>query len=127
MGRETRPVSFEGVPVPLVLIPPLMVRPYVYDLRPDHSFVRTLRNAGFDVFVMDFGVPDEDDLHTSLEDYVTGYIPACIDHALAAAGAKHVSLLGYSFGGIFALLHSGPLRDARGPNILTVGAPVDFG
>jgi polyhydroxyalkanoate synthase len=127
IGTETLPVSFDRLPVPLVLIPPLMVRPYVYDLRPDHSFVRTLRNAGFDVFVIDFGVPDEEDVHTSLEDYVTGYIPECIDHALAAAGAKQVSLLGYSFGGIFALLHCGTLRDDRVRNIVTVGAPVDFG
>jgi hypothetical protein len=37
-----------------------MVRPYVYDLRPEHSFVRTLRRAGYDVFMLDFGVPDDD-------------------------------------------------------------------
>ncbi len=127
IGTETLPVSFDRRPVPLVLIPPLMVRPYVYDLRPDHSFVRALRNARFDVFVIDFGVPDEADVHTSLETYVLDYIPTCIDEALKASGARQVSILGYSFGGIFALLHCGTHRDDRVKNIVTIGAPVDFG
>ncbi len=126
LGTETYQVGFERLPVPVVLIPPLMVRPYVYDLRPDHSFVRTLRNAGFDVFVVDFGVPDRRDRHTRLEDYVLDWIPRSIDEALRAAGAKHVSLLGYSFGGIFALLHAGTHRDDRVKNLVTIGAPVDF-
>ncbi|HEX3595116.1 MAG TPA: alpha/beta fold hydrolase [Polyangiaceae bacterium] len=127
IGTETLTVSFDRLAVPLVLIPPLMVRPYVYDLRPDHSLVRTLRNACFDVFVIDFGVPDEADLHTDLDTYVLDYIPTCIDQALRASGAKQVSVLGYSFGGIFALLHCGTHRDERVKNIVTVGAPVDFG
>ncbi len=127
IGTETLTVSFERLPVPLVLIPPLMVRPYVYDLRPDHSFARALRNARFDVFVIDFGIPDETDLHVSLETYVLDYIPTCIDEALRASGREQVSLLGYSFGGIFALLHSGTHRDQRVKNIVTIGAPVDFG
>jgi class III poly(R)-hydroxyalkanoic acid synthase PhaC subunit len=127
IGTETLPVSFDRRPVPLVLIPPLMVRPYVYDLRPDHSFVRALRNARFDVFVIDFGVPDQADVHTTLSTYVLDYIPTCIDEALKASGARQVSILGYSFGGIFALLHSGTHRDDRVKNIVTIGAPVDFG
>lgn len=126
LGTETYRVTYERLPVPLILIPPLMVRPYVYDLRPEHSFVRTLRNAKFDVFVIDFGVPDRADRETRLDDYVLDYIPRCIDEAIRISGARHVSLLGYSFGGIFTLLHCGTHRDDRVKNVVTVGAPVDF-
>lgn len=126
LGTETIRVTYERLRVPVVIIPPLMVRPYVYDLRPEHSFVRTLRNAKFDVFIVDFGVPDRADLNTRLEDYVLDYVPRCIDEAIKASGARHVSLLGYSFGGIFTLLHCGTHRDARVKNIVTIGAPVDF-
>src|SRR5687767_13182624 len=38
-------------PVPILLVPPLMVRPYIYDLRPEHSLVKHLRRAGFDVYL----------------------------------------------------------------------------
>lgn len=126
LGREIYPVPYERLPVPVVIVPPLMVRPYVYDLRPDHSFVRTLRNAHFDVFVIDFGVPDRADLHTRLEDYVLDWIPTCVDEALKASGAKQVSLLGYSFGGVFTLLHAGTHQDERVKNLVTIGAPIDF-
>ena len=126
LGTETHHVSYDRLPVPVVLVPPLMVRPYVYDLRPEHSFVRTLRTARFDVFVIDFGVPDRADLDTRLDDYVLDYIPRCIDEAIKASGARQVSLIGYSFGGIFTLLHCGTHRDDRVRNIVTIGAPIDF-
>lgn len=126
LGSEVHRVSFERQPVPLMLIPPLMVRPYVYDLRPEHSMVRTLRNAGFDVFVVDFGVPDRQDEQVRLDDYVLDWVPACIDAALAASGAREVTLAGYCMGGIFCLMHAATHRDSRVKNIVTIGAPVNF-
>lgn len=116
----------QPIATPVLLIPPLMVRPYVYDLRPEHSLVRTLRNAGFDVFVVDFGVPDEEDADIRLDDYVVDYLPKCIDRALEVSGAPQLSLLGYCMGGIFALLHVATYADARVRNLVTIGAPVDF-
>jgi polyhydroxyalkanoate synthase subunit PhaC len=112
--------------VPLLVIPPLMVRPYVYDLRPEHSMLRTLRNAGFDVFVVDFGVPDRADEGLRLDDYVLDFVPACVDAALAASGARELALVGYCMGGIFALLHAATWDDPRVHSIVTIGAPVDF-
>lgn len=126
LGTETHSVTYERLPVPVVIIPPLMVRPYVYDLRPEHSYVRTLRNAHFDVFVIDFGVPDRSDMSMRLEDYVLDWIPTCIEEVTKASGARRLSLLGYSFGGVFALLHAGTHKDPRVKNIVTIGAPVDF-
>ncbi|MBK7580395.1 MAG: alpha/beta fold hydrolase [Myxococcales bacterium] len=126
LGPDVHRVSFERHATPILLIPPLMVRPYVYDLRPEHSMVRTLRNAGFDVFVVDFGVPDRDDEQVRLDDYVLDYVPACVEAALAASGAKQVSLAGYCMGGIFCLIHAATHQDARVANLVTIGAPVNF-
>jgi polyhydroxyalkanoate synthase len=113
-------------PVPILLIPPLMVRPYVYDLRPEHSMIRALRNAGLDVFVVDFGVPDHADEGLRLDDYVLDFIPACIDKALEAAKKPEITLSGYCMGGIFALLHVATFQDPRVRNIVTIGAPINF-
>jgi polyhydroxyalkanoate synthase len=113
-------------PTPILLVPPLMVRPYIFDLRPDHSFVRTLRNAGFEVYLADFGVPDDDDREVRLDDYVLDYVPAMIDAAIAHSGRPQLNLVGYCMGGIFAMLHVATHGDPRIKNLVTIGSPVAF-
>jgi polyhydroxyalkanoate synthase subunit PhaC len=126
LGTERLIERLPRHPTPVVLVPPLMVRPYIFDLRPDHSMVRALRNAGLDVYVVDFGVPDAADEHVRLDDYVLEYLPTCIDQALAHSGAREVSLVGYCMGGIFSLLHVATHRDERIKNLVTIGSPIAF-
>ncbi len=45
--REGGPIH----PVPVLIIPPLMVKPDIYDLRPGHSFVEFMLKEGYDVEV----------------------------------------------------------------------------
>jgi polyhydroxyalkanoate synthase len=127
LGHDVyREALVDRLSTPVLVIPPLMVRPYVYDLRPEHSMLRTLRNAGLDVFFVDFGVPDESDEQVRLDDYVLDFVPHCVQAALDAAGAERLSMVGYCMGGIFALLHVATHRDQRIANVVTIGAPVDF-
>ena len=44
-------------PIPLLLIFALMNRPYILDLRPGHSFVEFMVSQGYDVYLLDWGVP----------------------------------------------------------------------
>lgn len=110
----------------LVLIPPLMVKPYIYDLSPGHSLVRAACNAGFDTFVVDFGVPDRRDRAVRLDDYVLDYVPACLDAALQASGRDRLGVLGYCMGGLFGLIHVGTHRDERVQALVTIASPVNF-
>src|SRR3954469_25220884 len=71
---------------PVLLVPPLMVRPYIYDLRRGASFAQTLLDAGLDTYLVDFGVPDEDDREVRLDDYVTDFLPACVEAACRESG-----------------------------------------
>jgi poly(3-hydroxyalkanoate) synthetase len=91
---------------PLFIVFSLVSRSYVLDLTPGNSFVEHLTDAGFDVFLLDWGVPDERDAHNLLEDYVAGYLPAAIDRAREVAGCDDVNMLGYCFGGVLALLYA---------------------
>lgn len=126
LGHRVHPAHAPRHRTPLLVIPPLMVRPYVYDLRPEHSMLRALRNAGYDVFLVDFGVPDETDRHVRLDDYVLDWIPACVDRTLEVSGSPGLALVGYCMGGLFALLHTGTFRDDRVRALVTIGSPVDF-
>lgn len=126
LGTDTLVLERRHYRVPILLIPPLMVRPYVYDLRPDHSMARTLRDIGYDVFIVDFGVPDDSDREVSLDDYVLDYVPAAVDAVLRESRSASLTLSGYCMGGIFALLHAAAHQDTRVKNIVTIGAPVNF-
>ncbi len=113
-------------PVPLLLVPPLMVRPYVYDLRPDHSLVRYLARAGFDVYLVDFGAPDASDAGIRLDDYVLDFLPAAIAAVRERQGHPDVSLVGYCMGAIFSLLYTAAWHDTHVRNIVSIAAPIDF-
>jgi len=126
MGTEEVEIRRGRFPIPVLLIPPLMVRPYVYDLRPEHSLARTLRDRGFDVFILDFGVPGDEDERVRLDDYVLDWVPKAVDAVVDVSGSEGLSLVGYCMGGIFALLHTAAHGDDRVRNIVTIGAPVDF-
>ena len=84
---------------PLLIIYSLFNRSYILDLRPGNSFVARLLAAGFDVFVLDWGVPDERDAANTLEDYVDDYMPDAIGEVRRVARADQVNMLGYCFGG----------------------------
>lgn len=43
--------------IPLLLVFAIMNRPHVLDLRPGHSFVEYMLKHGYDLYLLDWGVP----------------------------------------------------------------------
>ncbi|HXE72053.1 MAG TPA: alpha/beta fold hydrolase [Candidatus Nitrosotenuis sp.] len=113
-------------PLPVLLVPPLMVKPYIFDLRPGHSLAAYLLEQGFDVFLVDFGVPDRADQHVRIEDYVFEDLPRAIAAACQATGRDRVVLVGYCMGGLFSLLYAAG-QPERLAGLVLVACPVDFG
>jgi polyhydroxyalkanoate synthase len=111
---------------PLFIVFSLVSRSYILDLSPGNSFVEHLRDAGFDVFLLDWGVADERDAGNSLENYADGYIPAGIAKALEASGADEVNLLGYCFGGVLTLLSVAHNPSLPVRSMTTIATPVDY-
>ena len=73
---------YRGGPVrfaqPLLIVTSLVSRSYILDLLPGSSAVEFLRDRGFDVFLLDWGIPDELDADNSLETYVDEYLPRAV-------------------------------------------------
>jgi polyhydroxyalkanoate synthase len=111
---------------PLLMYLGLVSRSYVLDLHPRQSFVASLRDAGFDVFLLDWGVPDEADAANTLETYVDGYLPEAVAAALEASGARELSILGYCMGACLSLMYLAGHPEAPVRNLVTMAAPVDF-
>jgi polyhydroxyalkanoate synthase subunit PhaC len=111
---------------PLLVVFSLISRSYILDLTPGNSFVEQLRDAGFDVYLLDWGKPDERDSANALEDYVDDYMPAAIDRVRELSGADEVNLFGYCFGGNLSLLYAAHHRSAWLRSLTVTATPVDF-
>jgi polyhydroxyalkanoate synthase len=111
---------------PLLIVFSLVSRSYVLDLTPGNSFVEHLLAAGFDVYLLDWGVPDERDAANQLEDYVDDYVPAAVARVLELSGTDSLTLFGYCFGGDLALLYAAHHPDAPLRSLTVVATPVDF-
>lgn len=111
---------------PLLLFIGLMSRPYFLDLYPGNSFVERLLEAGFDVFLLDWGVPDAAEGGHGLETYVDYYLPRAIDAVLRAASAEDLTIVGYCMGAFLALLLLGSRDDMPVRNLVVLTPLVDL-
>lgn len=112
-------------PVPVLLVFALINRPEIFDLRPGNSFVEYLLEQGFDVFLVDWGVPDEDDSDRGLEDYVCDELDWALRETLRAAGADEASLLGWCIGGTLCAMYCAIHPDGPVRNAVLLTTPID--
>src|ERR1700756_5014972 len=64
------PVREKCFPIPLLCIYALINRCYILDLMPGNSLVEYLVNQGFDVYLLDWGIPGEEDKNLTFDHYV---------------------------------------------------------
>jgi polyhydroxyalkanoate synthase len=91
---------------PILVVYALINRPYILDLQPDRSVVRRLLEAGFEVYLVDWGEPSQLDAALTLADYVCRYLDSCVDATRADAGSDDVHLLGYCMGGTMSAMYA---------------------
>ncbi|MCG3174278.1 MAG: Poly(3-hydroxyalkanoate) polymerase subunit PhaC [Myxococcota bacterium] len=126
IGTENLEFGAQPIRTPVLIIPPLMVQPYIYDLRPGHSMVEYFTQHGANVYLVDFGIPDERDIHVTLDTYVADWIDAAVQAALGHSGQKQIHLFGYCMGGIFSLMYTAWSGGGAIKTILSTGTPIDF-
>lgn len=116
----------ERFKAPILLIPPLMVTTEIYDMAPDVSAVSFLLGQGLDVWMVDFGAPEEIEggMRRTLDDHVRAVSDA-IDRVHHAVG-QDVHLGGYSQGGMFAYQAAAYRRTEGIASVITFGSPVDI-
>jgi polyhydroxyalkanoate synthase subunit PhaC len=117
-------------PVPLLLVFALINRPAIFDLRPGHSLVEYLLSEGFDVFLLDWGYPDEEDADTGLDDYVCDELHWAVRETLRASGADELSLMGWCIGATLSAMYCGLEHEGADPsstvrNLALLTMPVE--
>jgi len=111
---------------PVLIVMSLISRSYILDLYPGMSFVAALRDAGFDVYLLDWGIPDERDAGNGLSTYVDDLLPGAIRAVVDTSGAPEVNVIGYCYGGILSLLLGAAHPELPVASLITMATPVDF-
>jgi polyhydroxyalkanoate synthase len=115
--------------VPLLLVFALINRPEIFDLRPGASLVEYLLEEGFDVFLVDWGDPGEEDAETGFEEYVLDELHWAVRETLRTAGAEELTLLGWCMGATMCAMYCAldgdtPTRAAI-RNLALLTMPID--
>jgi polyhydroxyalkanoate synthase len=122
---------YRGGPVrydpPLVFVPSIVSKSYILDLRPGNSTVEFFLGQGLDVFLLDWGVPDERDAENTIETYVDEYLPRAVSAVRRETGCDEVTLAGYCLGGVFSFLYAAGRDDSHVRNLILLAVPIDFG
>ena len=110
---------------PVLLVTPLAAPSLCYDLRRGCSVVEHLVDAGRPTYVVEYGEVPFRDRDLGMEPWVDEVVPTAIRAVSGHAGDRPVHLVGWSLGGIFALLAAA--TDATLPiaSITVLGSPVD--
>ena len=119
--------SAERHRVPLLLVFAIINRPYILDLRPGHSFVEFMVEQGYDVYLLDWGVPGPEDKDMKFDDYVLDYLPRAIRKMKSVSGSEQFSMLGWCIGAILATSYAALRPDDGLRNLILLTAPLDFG
>lgn len=114
----------EPVGTPVLLVPSMINRWYVMDLRPGVSLAASLVDAGFDTWLLDWGVPNDEDRFRTWDDGVAR-IARMVRRVQRETGAEKISLVGYCMGATissaYAALHPEDLAA-----FINLAGPIDF-
>src|ERR671929_2043845 len=112
-------------PVPILMVYALINRPYILDLMPGNSFIEYLVGEGFDVYMLDWGIPGDEDKDMSLEHYVMDYLPRAARKVMRTSGSEEFTLFGYCMGGTMSAMYAS-LFPERLKNLVLLTTPVAF-
>jgi polyhydroxyalkanoate synthase subunit PhaC len=119
------PTKQKKYKIPLILIYSMVNQPFILDLAPGSSTIESLLNEGYDVYLIDFGIPGYEDKDLTINYYITEYIQKGVQRALKHSKAKEVTLIGYCLGGTLTAMYTAIAEEPIKNLILTV-APIDF-
>lgn len=116
---------------PLLFVPPLVNKYYLFDLTPKASYLKWLVDQGHTVFVISWANPDESHADTGMDAYVKDGIVAALDAVELATGETDADLVSYCLGGTLSAMTLAYLaqtgRADRIASATLIATLVDFG
>jgi polyhydroxyalkanoate synthase subunit PhaC len=114
---------------PLLLVPPWVNKFYLFDLKPDNSFIKWLVGQGFTVFALSWVSATEAHAQKDFENYMTEGPLAALDAIEKATGEREVNVIGYCLGGTLTaatLAYMAAKGDDRVKSATLIATMTDF-
>jgi polyhydroxyalkanoate synthase len=112
--------------VPILVVMAPTNKGYILDLAPGQSLIEFLLGRGYDVYLIDWSAPTDDERDLKIEDYVLDFIPDCIRRVQQDSGEHDVTLLGYCAGGMLSVIYQSLHVDGPVKNLVCMTTPIDF-
>jgi polyhydroxyalkanoate synthase subunit PhaC len=110
---------------PVLLVTPLAAPAICFDLRRGCSLVEHFVGGGRPTYLVEYGNVSFRDRNLGLEHWVEVVVPAAVREVSAHAGGRPVHVIGWSLGGIFAMLAAADSPDLPIASLSVIGSPVD--
>ena len=110
--------------LPLLLVPSLINRWYVLDLRRGGTLAGHLVAAGYDVFLLDWGIPEDEDRYLDWDE-VLARLARMVRRTKRLTGAPRLGLLGYCMGATLTGIHLA-LEPGDAAAFVNLAGPFDF-
>lgn len=110
---------------PVLLVTPLAAPSLCFDLRRGCSLVEHLVGQGRPTYLVEYGQVSFRDRNLGMEHWIDEVVPSAIRETSAHCGGRPVHVVGWSLGGIFALLTAADQPDLPIASVTAVGTPFD--
>ncbi len=110
---------------PVLLVTPLAAPALCFDLRRGCSLVEHLVGTGRPTYLVEYGNVSFSNRRLGMEHWVDDVIPQAIRTASEHAGDRPVHVVGWSLGGIFAVLTAADQPDLPIASMTVLGSPFD--
>jgi polyhydroxyalkanoate synthase subunit PhaC len=110
---------------PVLFCYALVNRSYILDLLPDKSVVGRYLQEGFEVYLIDWRTPTDQDRGLTIEDYVCRFLSEAVTFIQYQHGRQDLHLLGYCMGGTLSTLYTA-INPAAVRTLTLLAVPIDF-
>lgn len=120
--RGTKP---DGAHVPVLLVPSMINRWYVMDLREGASVATAVsKGAPYDTFLFDWGIPEDEDRYLTWDECVKK-LHHVVNKVLALTGQTQLIIFGYCMGATLSSTYAA-LHPERMAGFINLAGPIDF-